>query len=461
VESETAVIMRRLFLSLLKLFFTLSILLIILLCYVTTVFAQNTTDSVGHNYSFHLQATLIPQYHFDFNAAYSEINSLLTHEPVRTSFTTTLYLVYKPFKHDYLVFNPEMTAGKGLSQTLGLAGFSNGEIYRVGDPNLHPYIARLYVEHQFPLSNRKENIEDDMNQLKETKQQDYVSILVGKFSLGDFFDMSGICNDPRTQFLNWSLMGSGAWDYPANTRGYTMGAVVQLIDKDYNLRGALTTVPIEANGSELQFKWNKAMGMVIELKKNKLFYLTDKIYSDFTVGFYTNIARMGNYKLAIENAAPIFMYPDITSTRQYGRRKQGWYIDMDNNYSKIHHYLNYSRNDGKNETWAFTEIDRSFTTGLRFDGDLWRRKKDNFGIGLAINGLSDDHKNYLAAGGYGFIIGDGRLNYGHEQIWEAYYSMNIANRLFISPDYQFIKNPAYNKDRGPVHIVSVRLHVEL
>lgn len=453
--------MHRLFVSFLKLFFTPLLLIIILLLNVTLLFAQTATDSASPKYSLHVQATLIPQYHFDFNAAYSGINSLLTHEPARTSFTSTLFLVYKPFKQTYIVFNPEIAGGKGLSQTVGLAGFSNGEIYRVGDPHPHLYIARLYAEHQFPLSGRMGNIENDINQIKETKYKDYISVLVGKFSLGDFFDVSGICNDPRTQFLNWSLMGSGAWDYPANTRGYTMGAVVQVVDNDFNLRGALTTVPIEANGPELQFKWNKAMGMVVELKKNKLFYHNERVFSDFTVGFYTNIAHMGNYKLAIANAASLFMIPDITSTRQYGRKKQGWYLNMENNFSTIHHYLNYSWNDGKNETWAFTEIDRSFTTGLRFDGDLWRRKKDNFGISLAINGLSDDHKDYLAAGGLGFIIGDGRLNYAREQIWEAYYSFNIIKRLYISPDYQFIKNPAYNKDRGPVHLIAVRLHVDL
>jgi high affinity Mn2+ porin len=423
--------------------------------------AQDSLNAVQKKYSIHAQATLIPQYHFNFNAPYTGVNSLLPTEPVATSFTSTLFVAYKAFKNTYIVFNPEASGGKALSHTLGVAGFPNGETYRVGDPAVHPFIARLYVEQQFPLSNRTETVEDDINQIKETRHKDYISVLAGKFSTADFFDASEISNDPRTQFLNWSLMGSGAWDYPANTRGYTMGAVVQFIYHDYHVRTALTTVPIEANGPDLQFKWGKAMGSVIEFGKKKLFKMSEHVYTDASLGFFLNKANMGNYNLAIKQALPVFMQPDITTTREYGREKKGCYISIDNHFNKIQHYINYSRNDGQNETWAFTEIDRSFATGLHFDGDLWKRKNDHLGIAFVANGLSDAHKNYLAAGGYGFIIGDGKLNYGLEQIIELYYSWNITGKLFISPDYQFINHPAYNKDRGPVHVIAVRLHLDL
>jgi len=284
---------------------------------------------------------------------------------------------------------------------------------------------------------------------------------VGKFSLADFFDASEISNDPRNQFLNWSLMGSGAWDYPANTRGYTMGMVTQLMYHNFHVRGALTTVPTEANGPELQFKWGKAMGMILEFEKKKLIQKNSRNYTDASLGLYWNKARMGSYALSVQKALATFTTPDITDTREYGRDKKGWYISVDNHFNKIHQYINYSRNDGLNETWAFTEIDRSFATGLRFDGSIWQRKNDHFGIAFVVNGLSDDHKRYLALGGYGFLIGDGKLNYGTENIVETYYSWNPWKGLFISPDYQFILHPAYNKDRGPVHVVSLRLDAEL
>ena len=426
-----------------------------------TILAQDTLLPASKKYSIHAQATVIPQYHFHFHAPYTGENSLLPSEPVATSMTTTAFFAYKPFKNTYFVFNPEAAGGKGLSNTLGVAGYPNGEIYRVGDPALRPFIARLYIEQQFPLSDRKENVDDDLNQIKETRHKDYISILAGKFSTSDFFDASEISNDPRTQFFNWSLMGSGAWDYPANTRGYTMGTVLQFFYHDYQIRAALTTVPTEANGPDLQFKWNQAMGTMLEFSKQNLFYKNENIHVDATVGFFLNKARMGNYDLAIQQAQINHMAPDITTTREYGREKKGWYISLDNHFNQFHYYINYSRNDGQNETWAFTEIDRSFSTGIRFDGDMWKRKNDHLGLAFVANGLSDQHKNYLAAGGLGFIIGDGKLNYGSEQIIELYYSWNVTKKLFISPDYQFIVNPAYNKDRGPVHVVALRLHYEL
>jgi len=431
----------------------------LLLLYTTTIVSQ---DSLAKEriYSIHAQATLIPQYHFNFHAAYTGSNSLLPSEPVATSITSTIFFAYKPYKNTYLIFNPEASGGKALSKTLGVAGFPNGETYRVGDPAVHPFIARLYIEQQFPLSDRKENVDDDLNQIKERRHKDYISILAGKFSTSDFFDESEISNDPRTQFLNWSLMGSGAWDYPANTRGYTMGTVLQFFYHDYQIRAALTTVPTEANGPDLQFRWNKAMGSMIEFSKRNLFYRNENIHVDATIGFFLNKANMGNYNLAIQQALPNLI-PDITTTRDYGRDKKGWYISLDNHFNEIHYYINYSRNDGQNETWAFTEIDRSFVTGFRFDGDLWKRKTDQLGIAFVANGLSDPHKNYLTAGGIGFIIGDGKLNYGLEKITEVYYSWNVSKKLFISPDYQFIVNPAYNKDRGPVHVLALRLHYEL
>jgi len=410
-------------------------------------------------YSLHWQATFIPQYHFDFKAPYSGDNSLQTGEPTRASISATVFVNYKPFKNTYLVFNPEAAGGKGLSKTLGIAGFPNGEVYRVGDPKPKPFIARLYAEQRFPLSNRKESVEDDLNQLAETTNKDYLSLIVGKFSLTDFFDDSQISHDPRSQFMNWSLMGNGAWDYPANTRGYTLGAVVQAIYNNWAFRTAITTVPIEANGPELQFKFGKAMGLVWEIERSHLFQKNETRFNTVHAGIFLNKANMGNYPQSIQNAGS--GVPDITDSRLYGRDKWGYYISIDNHFGLVHHFVKTSWNDGKNETWAFTEIDKSFTTGLQLDGEIWKRKNDRLAIAFVSNALSADHKTYLSKGGYGFLIGDGKLNYGNEQIVEAYYSLNIYKKIFLSPDYQFVTNPAYNKDRGPVHIIALRLHAEL
>jgi high affinity Mn2+ porin len=437
---------------------TLAIFLII-----QTLSAQTNKDSTllsSKKWSVHWQATIIPQYHFKFNAAYSGDNSLQTSEPTRTSFSTTLFLKYKPFKNAYILFNPEAAGGKGLSKTLGIAGFSNGEVYRVGDPTPKPFIGRLYWEQRIPLSNEMEKVDDDINQISETTHKDYISVIAGKFSLTDFFDDSQISHDPRTQFFNWALMGNGGWDYPANTRGYTMGTVIQALYKDWAARAALTTVPIEANGPELQFKWGKAMGFVLELEKTHLFQKNDRQFSTVHLGYFINYANMGNYQQSIANASLFGVAPNIQSTRQYGRSKWGFYANVDNNFGPFHFFLKASINDGKNETWAFTEIDKSFTTGFQWDGELWKRVQDKFAIAYINNNLSNDHESYLEKGGYGFLIGDGKLNYGAEQIIEAYYSMHVTKQIFLSPDYQFVMNPAYNKDRGPVHIIGCRLHIE-
>lgn len=419
---------------------------------------KDSTDNSVKNYSLHWQTTFIPQYHFDFHPPYSGDNSLMASEPARASISGTAFLAYKPWKHTYLVFNPEAAGGKGLSKTLGIAGFPNGEVYRVGDPKPKPFIARLYIEQRFALSERKESVEEDLNQIGESTNKDYLSVILGKFSLTDFFDDSQISHDPRSQFMNWSLMGNGAWDYPANTRGYTMGAVIQAVYHNWALRTAITTVPIEANGPELQFKYGKAMGLVWELEKTHLFQKDETHFSTLHTGIFFNKARMGNYQQSIQSATT--HPPDITDSRLYGRTKWGYYISIDNHFGPVHHFMKTSWNDGKNETWAFTEIDRSFTTGLQLDGELWKRKKDKFAIAYVNNGLSTDHRTYLSKGGYGFLIGDGKLNYGSEQILEAYYSIHILKQVSLSPDYQLVTNPGYNKDRGPVHIISLRLHAE-
>ncbi|HVX51839.1 MAG TPA: carbohydrate porin [Chitinophagaceae bacterium] len=424
-----------------------------------TVSAQQPDTAINKKLSVHFQSTLIPQYHFNFNSPYQGQNSLLPHEPVKASLTGTLFTAFVFAPHSYIVFNPEVAGGKGLSKTLGIAGFPNGEIYRVGNPAPKPYIARLYIEHRFPLAGPKEQIDDDVNQVAEFSSSNYISVLAGKFSLTDFFGNVEISHDPRTQFLNWSLMGHGAWDYPANTRGYTFGAVIQAIIKNWAFKYANTFVPVEANGMNLQWKPGKAMGMVWEIANNNVFKAGENQATSFHAGVFWNKADMGDYAQALN--LPPGNIPDITQTRMEGRSKWGYYFAINQNGGFMHLYAKGSWNDGKNETWAFTEIDRSASSGFMLDGKLWKRKDDELGIACVANWLSDGHRAYLSKGGYGFLIGDGRLTYGSEQIVEVYYSLNLLHYLFISPDYQFIAHPGYNKDRGPVHVVSMRFHVAI
>ncbi len=427
--------------------------------WVSKSFTQS--NKTNEKASIHWQTTLIPQGVNNFHSPYSGENSFLPTEPIRTSFTTTLFAAYKPFKNTYIVFNPEMAGGKGLSKTTGIAGFPNGEIYRVGNPAPQPFVARLFAEKRFSLNEEKEFVEDDINQIKEKTNSQYISILAGKFALTDFFDNSTISHDPRTQFINWALMGSGAWDYAANTRGYTFGIVLQAKLKHATIRFAETAVPLEANGAEMQWKSNDAGGSVIELELNDLFKKNENQFSTLHVGGFLNRTHSGNYASTNQFAIATATTPDITDNREYGRTKYGFYISLDNHFNHLHHFIKGSWNDGENETWAFTEIDRSIANGILYDITARKGKSDNIGLAIVANGISSSHANYLKLGGAGFMLGDGTINYGIESTIEFFYSFNVWNKVFVSPDFQYTINPGYNKDRGPVCTYALRFHAEL
>ncbi len=435
--------------------------LLLLLVASTQLNAQIFKDTaIQKNWSLHIQATVIPQYHFNFTAKYTGDNSLQTSEPVRTSITNTYYIGRKLWRNAAIYFNPEIAGGEGLSKATGVAGFPNGETFRIGSATPKLYVARAYIEQKFALSSNTTLVEDDQNQLREYAPESYIAIRAGKFSVADFFDDNTYSHDPRTDFMNWSLMSAGAWDYPANTRGYTNGFVLELRKPSWALRTAMVQVPKEANGQKLDTKLSSAFGTVFEAEKK--FTVNPQQNIVVRLGGFYNKANMGNYDEAVANAMAQFTDPDVTTTRKYSRNKLGFYLNAEHNFKNGGSFLRYSWNDGINETWAFTEIDRSFSAGLSFNGAAWKRPGDKWGLAYVGNGISKQHRNYLANKGYGFIIGDGKLNYGIENIIELFYSYHISKlHLFISPDYQFIIHPAYNKDRGPVHIVALRLHFEI
>jgi high affinity Mn2+ porin len=431
---------------------TTLLLLTVYKCTLAQLPADSTKDS---GWTFHAQATSIWQYHPTFSAEYTGKNSLHTSEPGQVSFTGTVYAGRKLWKQAALYFNPEVAGGSGLSSATGVAGFPNGETFRIGSKQLKVYVARLYLEQRIALGSGSTRESDDLNQLQQQTPATYLSIRAGKFSLADFFDDNSYSHDPREQFMNWSLMSYGAWDYPANTRGYTIGAVVEYHAPVGAVRLGVTQVPAYANGPTLDNQISKVHGITLEGEKNIRINNRPGIVR---LLLFHNVARMGNYEEAIKNS----QCPDIVSVRGEPRSKNGFGVSLEQKISgEAGIFMRGSWNDGINETWAFTEIDRSLSGGIVWNGEGWSRKQDELGAAVVINGISDPHRNYLKAGGYGFIIGDGNLNYGHETIFEAYYKFSIpVVFLSVSPDYQFVLNPAYNKDRGPVHIFGVRAHVQ-
>jgi high affinity Mn2+ porin len=405
-------------------------------------------------WNVHAQSTLVPQGNWKFRSPYVGPNSLPPILAYRTTATGTLYLDTRVWEGGDIVFNPEFSGGTGLGNTLGLAGFPNGEATRVGQIAPTPYIARLLIRQTFGLGGEQEDVEDGPNQLAGKRDVDRLTFRIGKMSAQDIFDDNRYSHDPRTQFLNWSLMYNGAWDYPANTRGYNYGATVELNTKWRALRYGIFGEPAVANGADIDPRFLKANGNVFEWEER--YEVADRP-GKLRLLAYLNNAHMGNYRQALELSP---QDPDITQTRRY-RVKYGFGVNWEQELSEdLGVFARLGWNDGHTESWAFTEIDATAAFGWALRGRAWCREQDVLGLAFVINGLSGPHRDYLAAGGVGFIIGDGRLNYGPEQILEMYYAWELRKGIIVTFDFQGVNHPAYNADRGPVAIAAIRAHLE-
>ena len=421
----------------------------------SAVTAQEVDSSINEKISFHAQATIITQFKPTFKAMYTGENSLLPTAEQQTSITSTIFATAKLWKGATLVFNPEISGGAGLSGVFGVADATNGETFRVGSTEPKVYLARLFYRQVFALSNNTVYQTAGINQLAGKAPTNYISVTAGKVSIADYFDNNSYSHDPRTQFICWSLMGNGAWDYPANTRGYTPSIVVEYITPKQDIKYAASLMPLSANGNDMDYNIKKASSHTLEFTRR--FSLNGKPGSIRLLTFFTT-THMGNYNKSIQINPTS---PDVISTRKYGRTKYGFGINAEQAITKdAGVFFRSSWNDGQNETWAFTEIDRSISLGLSTNGNKWKRPNDNVGLACVVSGLSNPHRNYLQSGGKGFMLGDGKLNYGLEQLAELYYSAELKkNTLYLSGFYQFLVNPGYNKDRGPVNVLSIRVHV--
>ncbi|AWM33834.1 carbohydrate porin [Hymenobacter nivis] len=417
-------------------------------------------DDKSQKWSVHFQQTIIKQWHNDLSPRYEGPLSLQARESAKLSLTSTLFVGRRLWKGAAVYFNPEVAGGSGLSGATGIGGPTNGETFRIGDPAPQLYLARLYLRQLWAIgAEQGEEFEDDLNQVAGLRPKRFLALNVGKFSIADYFDQNSYAHDPRTQFFNWSLMGAGGWDYPANVRGYTVGAVLEYVSPEMALRAAITSMPTDANGAILDYHYGTAQGLTVELTKP--YTLGGHPGAVRLLGF-RNQAAMGSYRLAVRDIGPDGA--DITSVRTNGRTKYGFVVNAEQEVSpEVGVFGRFSYNDGHNETWVFTEIDHSLSVGATSTGARWKRPTDRLGAAAVVNGLSPEHRAYLAAGGSGFILGDGQLAYGLEYIGEVYYSIDFPRyHTALSPDYQIIFNPGYNTNRlpGPVHVLGMRVHVE-
>ncbi|MGY3532013.1 high affinity Mn2+ porin [Bradyrhizobium sp. USDA 4452] len=411
------------------------------------------------NWSVHAQTTLIGQGYPAIRSAYSGTNSLPAGGQAQQTWTTTAFLGVRLWEGGELYFNPETAQGFGLNGTLGLAGFPNGEAQKAGAeyPRIRPQ--RYYFKQTFGLGGEQEDVPDGLNQIAGKRDIDRLTLIVGRFAIGDFFDGNSYAKDPRADFMNWAMWASAAYDFPADLPGYTRGAVVELNRKDWAVRAGVFQVPNAPNSDVLVSNANNG-GAVVEFEgRYSIFDQPGKV----RVGVFGNRGFSGNYAqaLAIENANPGLDINDVMAGIRKDNTKYGFYLNGEQQIATdVGLFGRLSWNDGRNEILSFTDVDRSVSGGLSIKGSYWGRANDTIGIGGAVNGLSSAHRDYLAAGGLGLLIGDGALNYSPERILETYYAYQVNKNLTLTADYQFITNPAYNADRGPVHIFSGRIHGE-
>jgi high affinity Mn2+ porin len=418
------------------------------------VAGQQADTLKDERFSFHAQATVITQFKPAFAAKYSGRNSLVANEETKRSITSTLFLGARLWNGASIFINPEIGGGSGLSGSLGVGASTNGETYRIDKPAPEFELARLFFRQIIPLNQQTIYTESDINRAGGRMPANYLSLTIGKICLSDLFDNNRYNHDPRTQFMSWALMSNGAWDFPANTRGYTPSIVAEFVTPNHELRYGFSLVSTTPNGMIMNWNINQAGSHTLEYTYN--YEAAGKKGAFRVLSFFTT-AGMGNYYQSI-TLNPV--NPDISLNEKNGRTKYGFGINCEQQINNnIGTFFRASWNDGKNETWEFTEIDRSASFGISSTGNRWNRQNDNLGLAYVISGLSAPHRNYLSAGGMGFELGDGNLNYALEQLAEIYYSVELTKSIFMSGAYQFIQNPGYNRDRGPVNVFSIRVHI--
>ena len=406
------------------------------------------------------QANVILQWHPAFPAKYTGPNSLRPEPENGTSKVYTLYLGYELTLTTEVFLDMESAGGHGLSDALGLAGVTNLDVVRNTTLSQVPYVARLMLRQIIPLTSKRVEAERDQFHLATSLPVRRIEFRLGKFDVADFFDVNTWGSDSHLQFMNWTTDNNGAYDYAANTRGYTDGLMLEYDDHWFTTRFAEALMPKVANGINLDADIARARSenLEFEARGNRIAHRAGVV----RLLAYLNHANMGNYRQAIDDyldhETP---KPDIISTRVQGRHKYGFGLNFEQAITpEIGVFGRLGWGDGRNESFAYTEVDRTLELGAFSTGKSWRRKNDRAGVVFVANGIVAAHQEYLALGGLGFLLGDGGLNYGPEKIFEGFYTAHLWRGFFASFDLQHLNNPGYNKDRGPVVVPGLRLHLD-
>ena len=406
------------------------------------------------------QANFISQWHPAFRSPYQGPNSLSPDAQDATSRVLTLFTGLEVSGTTEFLCDVQETGGHGIGEALGIGGFTNLDVVRNPTLSKAPYVARLMWHQIIPLSGEKSAAERTPLSLFTQLPVRRLEIRFGKLSLVDFFDLNVYGSDSNFQFMNWSLDNNGAYDYAADTRGYTYAAMMEYDDRHWAVRFAEALMPKVANGINLDADLGRAHSENVEFELHHS--LLPKREAVLRLLGYANHANMGVYSVAIANfLAGNTPKPDITAHPPQTTIKYGFGANVEQPLTDwLGVFARWGWNEGQHESYAYTEVDQTEQVGAGAKGTKWKRKQDRAGLAFITNGISRDHQQYLALGGVGFLLGDGKLNYGRENIVETYYTLHVWRGIFTSLDAQHIDNPGYNRDRGPVFAPALRLHVE-
>jgi high affinity Mn2+ porin len=418
---------------------------------------EKSDDRGPGTWEMHGQTTFIYQGYPAFNAPYSGTNSLPPLGQSRETWSVSAFLGIRLWQGGELYYNPELLQGFGVGNTVGAAGFPNGEAQKSNFPYPQYNTSRIFLRQEIGLGGEREKDESDYGQLAGEKDVSRITLQVGKFSVHDQFDNNVYAEDSRTDFLNWSIWASGAFDYPADRLGLTWGLTAELNQARWAARVGYFLVGNEPNANAFDMALFARGGYVGELE---LRYRPYDRPGTVRLGSWLTSTFSGSYNQAVALAAltPGLNANDTIAQTRQGRTKYGFYLNLEQELSDdVGLFGRFSWNDGRTEISAFTDIDTSISLGLSIKGTAWKRPDDRIGIAGAINQISADHSNYLAAGGLGVLVGDGALSYATENVFETYYAFQLVKGIIATADYQFLGNPAYNAARGPVHVFSGRL----
>jgi high affinity Mn2+ porin len=410
-----------------------------------------------YSWNVHGQLTLIEQGYPAFRSPYQGTNSLTGASQIQNTTSATAFVGYRPWDGTEVYINPELMQGFGLNNTLGVAGFPNGEAQKSNFPMPRIDIARVFVRQTFGLGGEQETIEDGPNQLAGKQDISRITVTAGRFAVLDIFEGNSYSHDPRVDFLNWNMYCCGSYDVTMDKIGYTWGAAAELNQKSWAIRAGYFLVPAVSNANSYDIHISERGEYIGELElRYSLFSQPGK----FRLMGWANIANMGGYADALAMPVTTPDYPDITQTRHV-RTNYGFVANLEQAITAdLGIFSRASWSPGRVELIGWTDCDESLSFGAVLKGGAWGRPDDKIGVAGVVEGLSSIARAYFAAGGLGILIGDGQLNYRPERILEAYYAYSVNKWATFTFDYQFIDNPGYNADRGPVSVFSGRLHAQ-